>query len=295
MRYGVGMAVVGVMAVIAVGGVTAGIAVGTVGDGKPEKRTFRAPAGDRPLALDVRGSRLELVPAADGADGVEVTRWFKATRVAGKAETAWSQAKEGDIRLHTKCAGFMVRCEGRYRVAVPDGASVRVRGDSGKVTARELGALDVETGNGAVEVERASGPVKVRTDNGRVDVDGTEGAVDLGTSNGSIKTRKVDGAMRLETDNGRVEVRDTESERIRARADNGTVDLALKGTPRLVDARTDNGNISIALPTGGGAEYDVSTETDNGGVDVSVPERSASPHRVSAETDNGRITVKPLR
>lgn len=114
--------------------------------------------------------------------------------------------------------------------------------------------------------------VDVETDNGQIDVDGIVGSVDL------------------ETDNGEIVAQGLSSSDVRARSDNGRIELTFAVTPDQVTASTDNGAIEIRFPDDGAA-HEVSTSTDNGSVDVGVRTDPTSDRTITAESDNGSIVI----
>src|SRR5690606_19123083 len=123
----------------------------------PEQKTFDfAGSGLTVIADD---GELELVPVT-GSDGqVSVTRWIRSSRWFGGTRADWRLVSDRTLRLTSRCSGWFVSCDFRYRVEVPAGTDLRVRSEDG--TARAAGftsALEIEARDGTIEVDDARGP-----------------------------------------------------------------------------------------------------------------------------------------
>ncbi|SFR68441.1 Putative adhesin [Agromyces sp. CF514] len=188
-----------------------------------------------------------IVRGAADATGIEVSRTvsYRGERTVGET----FELDDGVLVL----SGCGRNCTVDYTIDLPAGVDVR-------------GA----TTNGAIELTSV-------------------GAVDVSTANGEIELDDVSGAIEAETSNGRVEGRGLAGSGIRVSTSNGAVDLRL-ATPQDVDARTSNGAIDLAVPTEG-AGYRVTTDTSNGSVDVDIDEDSDGEFTLDLATSNGSITV----
>ncbi len=143
-------------------------------------------------------------------------------------------------------------CSVNYTVAVPAGLPV-----SGKVTA------------GTITLSRV-GAVQVTTTDGSIDLDGVAGAVEAHTSNGTINGRALNG------------------DRITAETDNGTINLA-PATAQSVRAKTSSGAITVTAPAG---QYRVTAQTSNGDTNIGVTNDPAGQYQLDLRSSNGTITVK---
>ena len=187
-------------------------------------------------------------------------------------------------------------------------------------------ALDVETGNGRVEVigadvdeievrslivetDEGDAEYSVRRDGDRLvvvgDCDGgwldpcsvgfritapADLDVAIDTSNGRIDVDGMTGELDVETDNGAIDVGGAGAVTARAETDNGRVELAFEGTPELVVASSDNGAITVRVPDA--AAFAVDADSDHGAVEVDERTDPDADHRIDATTDNGAITVQ---
>ncbi|MEU7059709.1 DUF4097 family beta strand repeat-containing protein [Streptomyces sp. NPDC046197] len=143
-------------------------------------------------------------------------------------------------------------CTVNYVVDVPAGVPVSGTASSGEVSLAEVGAVEVATNSGGIEIDGASGPVDARTSNGPISGKGIAGR------------------------------------RIRAQTSNGAIDLT-PDTPQDVQATTSNGDITLTVPK---ARYKVTAHTSNGDKHVDVPDDPAGAHELALKTSNGDITVK---
>lgn len=239
-------------------------------DKDPEHRSF-ALAGDT-LTVDSDDSALDIVAVDSNKAGrVEVTRWFKASVVAGKEPKVTWSFEDDRLTLRMKCSGVVADCAARHRIGVPRGVAVRVEDKDGSVRASGFrDALGIRTGDGSVRVSDTSGPVNVRTG---------DGSVRVTDSSGALKVRTGDGSVRA----------DVSSRRVSTHTGDGSARIELSAVPELVESRSGDGSVTIALPS---AKYRVNTETGDGGVDVSVPRDEFSPHVVRARTGDGKVTVR---
>ncbi|WP_406168512.1 DUF4097 family beta strand repeat-containing protein [Streptomyces sp. NBC_00996] len=245
-------AVAGVVVVLVAGATACGASAGD--DKDPDHRSFALHG--RTLTVDSDDSALDVVVSDSAkADRVEVTRWFRGrVVVGGDPRVTWAMEDGDRLVLRMKCSGVVADCSARHRIVVPRGIAVTVKDGDGSVRAQGFEeALSIRTSDGSVRVTDSSGPL------------------DLRSSDGSIRALGVD------------------SRQVRARTQDGSVQLELGAVPDLVDSRTQDGSVTIALPRD---SYRVTTGSDDGSVHVSVPRDPGSSHVVSAHTNDGKITVR---
>jgi len=114
-------------------------------------------------------------------------------------------------------------------------------------------------------------------------------AVDIETDNGPVTVERLDRAVTVETDNGPIDASRLSGDAVRARTDNGRIDLEFVAAPTSVDTDTDNGAIVVRVPDG---VYDVEAASDNGPVEVDVDTSSTAERTIRAVTDNGSVRVE---
>ncbi|TYL53387.1 DUF4097 family beta strand repeat-containing protein [Agromyces mariniharenae] len=184
-----------------------------------------------------------------GVEGATQTTVARQVSYRGERPEGETHAVEGDTLELRGCGR---RCSVDYTIDVP--AGVDVRG---------------QTSNGAIKLSAV-------------------GAVEVGTSNGRIELEDVQGAVDVETSNGRIEGEGLNGDGIRAETSNGAIDLEL-GTPQDVEARTSNGSIELSVPAD---SYRITTETSNGGTDIGVANDPDGRFTLDLRTSNGSITVE---
>ncbi|WP_327236812.1 DUF4097 domain-containing protein [Streptomyces sp. NBC_01317] len=249
----------GVRALLALGGAALlALAVTGCGSGSDasdapvEHRSF-AFSGKK-LTIDAGNSSVTLVPA--DVKTVDVTRQVDGWVFMGSGPDAEWRMSGGTLTLRVKCDAVASDCEGQHRVKVPRGVAVSVEADSGKVLAT-----------------------------------GFDTALSLVARNGSVTVRDSSGTLDLGSDNGKIVAEDVSARTVSAKADNGSIHLALTTVPDSVDTSSDNGKIVIDLPRSK-ASYAVTADSDNGKADVDVPTDRNSTHVVKARSDNGQVTVR---
>ncbi|ALM41062.1 DUF4097 family beta strand repeat-containing protein [Streptomyces albidoflavus] len=218
-----------------------------------------------------RGERYEDESTLTGADKITSVRLendsgsVKVNGVEDGASTPYKLHRELDYRgerpsgaTHRIEDGVLVlgdcgnRCSVSYTVDVPAGVPVGGEIANGAIRLARVGAVEVSTGNGRVELRGVTGPVKVRSTNGPV----------KGTA--------------LQTD------------RIQARTSNGKIDLA-SDTPADIRAETSNGAVTLTVPE---AAYRVSADTSNGSRAIDVPDDPKGKFTLDIRTSNGAVTVR---
>ena len=212
--------------------------------------TFAA-VGITTINVDNDGGRVEII----GADTDEIRLDADISR--GLRETGYSWEMVGDtLQVEGTCPMLGSQwCWVKYRIVVPRGVDVIVNSDDDRIAVSEI-----------------EGDVTVNANNGRVE---------LGT---------IAGTVVVDSDNGRISGTGLTSDSVTATADNGRIELAFTDPPALVDARADNGSVDIAVPSVEG-DYDVTTQADNGSENVEVTDDPTSSRVIRAETDNGSITI----
>lgn len=209
-------------------------------------------------------------------------------------------------------------------VSLDDDTTRRVEYET--VPAGSLRVVDVDTGNGDVEVRGGAGDeIGIRSvlqerhegdAEATISVDGDRlvigGACDghwwddcsvgfvvtvpsgvdvaVSTDNGRVELDGIDGDVHVETDNGAIEATALGSDTVVTRTDNGRIGLTFDDAPRSVTTRTDNGAISVRLPEDT-ARYSVDAHSGNGAVDVDVHTDPDAEHQVAATSDNGSIGI----
>lgn len=160
-----------------------------------------------------------------------------------------TQHVEGSVLVLGGCGE---KCSVNYTVEAPEGIPVSGATSNGAVKLTKVGAVDVTTSSGEVEL------------------DGVAGAVDVHTTNGRITGRGLAG------------------NHIGAETSNGEIDLT-PATAQSVRAKTTNGAITVTVPKG---HYRIATKTSNGDKNITVANDPAGRYRLDLTTSNGNINAK---
>lgn len=154
-------------------------------------------------------------------------------------------------------------------VVWPEGTRKNNEGCSFTITVPDANGVELETGNGRIEIAGLSGEADLHTSNGRVSVESHKGDVTGRTSNGRITVGNTEGDIDLRTSNGKIEV---------------------VAAPQSVKVTTSNGSVSVALADDGEGPVDIGTS--NGSVTLEIGPGFKGELR--ADTSNGKVNVSNL-
>jgi DUF4097 and DUF4098 domain-containing protein YvlB len=174
---------------------------------------------------------------------------------------------------------------GRLDVRVPEGISVVVGSESGRVTlAGTYGGISVSNGSGRISIDRARS-VDVRSQSGRVEVKRCEHRCRIVNASGAVRVGRA-GELDAHTETGRIDAEAVDGQ-VRARTTNGRIDIGILG-PGDIAAETISGRIQLTLAQGLGAQVAASSGTNR--VENSAPRGDDC--RVEARTVSGRVQVR---
>ncbi len=126
--------------------------------------------------------------------------------------------------------------------------------------------LDVQTGDGGIEVQPVSGNVNLSTGDGSIAADGLQGDVRLHTGDGSIRATGLGGRLTAATGDGSMNVRGR-FDALDLHTGDGTIEAAAEPGSKVEapwSLRSGDGSITLRLPDGMGA--DVNAHTGDGGI-----------------------------
>ena len=170
-------------------------------------------------------------------------------------------------------------------ITAPVNTDVELETSNGAIELNGIeGTGTLRTSNGEIVLENVKGDFEGRTSNGKIEVDTLEGTAFLMTSNGGLDLQEVIGEVDAETSNGGISY---SGDMIpggdnRLITSNGNVDVELMGTRSIkLDASTNNGDVTSELPitatttsddhlvgTIGDGEADLYIESSNGDVTI---------------------------
>jgi putative adhesin len=148
------------------------------------------------------------------------------------------------------------------------------------------GDLQVDTGDGSVEVTSLNGNVAVHTGDGSVKADALNGTIDLHTSDGSIAVDGLKGDMRLRTGDGSVQAHNIDG---KVEADSGDGSIRLEGRFDSLSIKTGDGGIDAHVLPGSKIASNWSIRTGDGSVDLTLP--SDFQANIEATTGDGHISL----
>jgi DUF4097 and DUF4098 domain-containing protein YvlB len=247
-----------------------------------------------------------LVP---GARAEEITKSFT---VAGRANVK-VETNDGGVRVTTgdsKQVEFHVEYQG-YEIGKNLRVDARQNGDSVELVARitghwgmnfswgnnsrrlhievrmpREGDLNVNTGDGSVQVDTVNGTVNVHTGDGSVHANSLNGSIDLHTSDGSITVDNLKGDIKLRTGDGSIEARDLDG---KVEADSGDGHIRLAGRFEALNIKTGDGSVDAKVLPGSKMAASWSLRTGDGSVDLTLP--SDFQADIDATTGDGHISL----
>jgi DUF4097 and DUF4098 domain-containing protein YvlB len=155
--------------------------------------------------------------------------------------------------------------------------------------------LDVQTGDGSIEVSPLSGSLSLKTGDGSITADGLEGEIHLTTGDGSIRATDLAGQLVAHTGDGNMDVRGR-FEGLDLHTGDGNIEAAAEEGSRLQSAwalHSGDGNITLRVPRDLGADLDA--HTGDGSIELERPVTVTG--RISESAVRGKIGAggPPLR
>jgi hypothetical protein len=145
--------------------------------------------------------------------------------------------------------------------------------------------VKLTTNNGPIVVRGVEQSGNVGTSNGLIELIGVKGTFVAETSNGHITVNDAVGSVMLETTNGAINFAGemTAGGRNIMKTSNGSIDIALQGTPSVeVDATTNNATIRSDIPINTSSTKSTKLEGTIGSGEANL----------TAETSNGSIVIR---
>jgi len=188
------------------------------------------------------------------------------------------------------------RVHGDASVAAFHGAGrlgeCRVKTAAGDIQLERTGALDLNTGAGAISVDRVAGSAEASTGSGRVRLREIDGTAVIKNSNGDSWVGEVAGDLRVNSANGNISVDRADAD-VNASTANG--DVRVGGVRRgSASLKTSFGEIEVGIQDGTAARLDVHTAFGriHNRMDASDgPGQSDDTVEVRARTSYGDIVI----
>ena len=253
-----------------------------------------------------------LLAAAVMTPGALAEDLTKSFTVAGRANVR-VETNDGSVRVTTgdsKQVEFHVEYQG-YELGKNLRVDTRQNGDSVELVARitghwgigfnwghnsrglhievrmpREGDLNVNTGDGSVQVDTVNGTVNVHTGDGSVHANSLNGTIDLHTSDGSITVDNLKGDIKLRTGDGSIEARDLDG---KVEADSGDGHIRIAGRFEALNVKTGDGSVDAKVLPGSKMAASWNLRTGDGSVDLVLP--SDFQADIQATTGDGHISL----
>ncbi len=167
-------------------------------------------------------------------------------------------------------------------ITTPAATEIRALADAGDIRIEGIdGPVECETGSGEINISNIGSEVRVSSDSGGIHIHGVMGPVEARSDSGHIEALKVEGTIDAKTDSGDIRLSQTVVKPVCAQADSGCIRLQLATLGGYsIRARTDNGRVELPVLSSqrlsrrvfegdvrdGGAVVDL--ETDSGDIEV---------------------------
>jgi len=167
-------------------------------------------------------------------------------------------------------------------ITTPADTEIRALADSGDIRIEGInGPVECETDSGEINIASIGSEVRATSDSGGIHIHLVKGPVDLRTDSGHIEALEIEGTIDANADSGNIRLWQTVVAPVCAKADSGSIRVKLASTGGYsIRARTDNGRVEVPVMTrqrlsrhelegdvrGGGSVVDV--ETDSGDIEV---------------------------
>ncbi len=203
---------------------------------------------------------------------------------------------DGSVRIEAGDASEIearVTTEG-WRIA-PGGLTITESqtGDRVDIEVRQPNTIGFRTGHRSILVSLRvpkEADLEVQTGDGNIDVQPVSGHLKLSTGDGNIIANGLGGEIRLHTGDGSIAVTALSG---RLQADTGDGEMNVHGRFDVLDLRTGNGGIEASVEPGSKVEAQWSLRSGDGGITLRLPQDLGAD--LDAHTGDGSIVLeKPV-
>lgn len=248
----------------------------------------RTPTSLRAITLSLFFASIFLI-AAEPSRAEEVARTFQ---VAGHARVH-VQTDDGSVRVST---GDIKQIEVRveytgYKLDRDLRVSMSQNGDAVDVQAKTSGgswfSFGVRHSSIRVEIHMPKdADLQIQTGDGSVEVDSVSGSIDAQSGDGHITIQGGRGEIRLRSGDGHIEARDLDG-RVDVSTGDGSVNL--EGRFDSLNVKTGDGSITARAHTGSKVLSPWNLHTGDGSVDLELPDGLQA--NIDASTHDGHISL----
>lgn len=244
-------------------------------------------------SLSLTASAVALLAATSICQANDRPDWVKSYSVTGRP-TVHVHTNDGALRVMTSDSNeveFRVRTEGTaWGIGFGSEPTITSRQDGNSV---ELSAqfkqlnigfsnlhniievrmpknadLQLDTGDGSVELSSLSGNVQIHTSDGSVKIGQLAGTIDVSTSDGSIEGEGLKGAVKVHSHDGSVRVAEIDG-KCDASSNDGSVKV--EGRLDALDIHTDNGSVKARAIPGSSISSAWRVSSSDGSVEIALP------------------------
>lgn len=210
----------------------------------------------RLVAAEPGHARVEVHPHGDG--GEELVRRGE---VAVRDDGGGRQRLIVHFPAKNLLSGvFAIAGRGGVDVTIhcPVGSDLQARTGAAAVRADlDLGAVDLVTGSGDIDLHDVAGPAAIRVGSGQVRIGTIGGAAEIDTGAGGVEVAGADAAVKVRTASGRIRLGHTRAAvKVTAAAGDVTLGRAEQGHVAITAT---TGNVDIGVPSGRQLHLDVSS------------------------------------
>lgn len=163
---------------------------------------------------------------------------------------------EVNARLRNRWCIFCVNVSRSFKIEVrmpADGDLQIETGDGGVDVAPVNGNVDIHTGDGHIKLEGARGDIRLRTGDGHIEANHLDGQLDASSGDGHIRVEGRFDRLNIKTGDGGIEARALPGSKLASgwtiHTGDGSVDLSLPDNLQAnIDAHTNDGHISLGIP-----------------------------------------------
>jgi len=146
--------------------------------------------------------------------------------------------------------------------------------------------IDLNTGDGNVDVQGISGAAVVRSGDGNLELSEMEGSLQAHTGDGNIDMRNLRGNLNMRTGDGRIEATGIDGS---LRAETGDGRIRVSGRFDLLDVRTGDGGVEASALSGSKLASNWQLSTGDGDLTLRLQESIAAD--VELKTSDGDIEL----
>lgn len=147
---------------------------------------------------------------------------------------------------------------------------------------------DVSGGASVLLTMPKTSVLQLQSSNGAIEVNGITGGVNATTTNGSIQVVDGSGVIQLQSSNGSLTIRGSGLETISATTSNGSVDLKGNLATGSHEIRTSNGAINVELQ---GTSADIRARMSNGKITVNGKKVEGDSFSVGDDNDSSNLSL----